>query len=469
MKKSLLAIAAISAFASAAQAQSSVTVYGILDVAAIGQTNSGNLNSTASTVPAALAGSNATGGSVVKPGSNFGISSNGESMSRLGFKGSEDLGGGTKAIFTLEQGFSPSTGELGNTGMVGQGAGSANISGDSSIQGQLFNRGAFVGLSNDKYGTLTAGRQQNLMLDNIGNYDPVVAFAVSPLQYAGSYGGGGRTDMARVDGALKYVWKSNGFNANVLYAPGGVASQSTMNTTTGAQVGWENAKYGVQAIASHTTDAMNLSNVANSATSVTTAAGTPLAYTTTTTLSNINGYLNTVVNTTAYQLTAKWSPVDALWIKGGYERELIGTPSNFQNYNITTTTGGVPLTNRAGITNYGINVFWLGAQYQVTPAIKVSAGYYYAGTPAAGSQAGCANPASLSAFSSYSGGCTGTAQYEALSVDYSLSKRTNLYALLGNTTLTGGQKYSYATVVGGATTSTLSGQQTYGIGVRHSF
>ena len=463
MKKSLLAIAAISAFASAAQAQSSVTVYGILDVAAIGQTNSGNLNSTASTVPAALAGSNATGGSVVKPGSNFGISSNGESMSRLGFKGSEDLGGGTKAIFTLEQGFSPSTGELGNTGLMNQGAASANISGDSSIQGQLFNRGAFVGLSNDKYGTLTAGRQQNLMLDNIGNYDPVVAFAVSPLQYAGSYGGGGRTDMARVDGALKYVWKSNGFNANLLYAPGGVASQSTMNTTTGAQVGWENAKYGVQAIASHTTDAMNLT--AANVTTATVVAPVAPATLPTVTLSNINGYQNTVVNTTAYQLTAKWSPVDALWIKGGYERELIGTPSNFQNYNILTTTGGVPLTNRAGQTNYFVNVAWIGAQYQVTPAIKVSAGYYYAGTPTNGTCTSTTN----TAFSSYSGGCTGTAQYEALTVDYSLSKRTNLYALLGNTTLTGGQKYIYATSTTGTQTQTLSGQQTYGIGVRHSF
>jgi len=462
MKKSLLAIAAISAFASAAQAQSSVTVYGILDVAAIGQTNSGNLNSTASTVPAALAGSNASGGSTIKPGSNFGISSNGESMSRLGFKGSEDLGSGTKAIFTLEQGFSPSTGELGNTGIMNQGK-SANISGDSSIQGQLFNRGAFVGLSNDKYGTLTAGRQQNLMLDNIANYDPVAAFAVSPLQYSGSYGGGGRTDEARVNGALKYVWTSNGFNANVLYAPGGVASQSTMNTTTGAQVGWENAKYGVQAIASHTTDAMNLSAAQNTLSSLTTVNPNTQSI-------NVNGYTNTVVNTTAYQLTAKWSPVDALWIKGGYEREIIGTPSNFQNYNIATTTGGVPLANVAGQTNYFVNVAWIGAQYQVTPAIKVSAAYYYAGTPAAGAGAATyCQGSTLTAFSSGVGGCTGTAQYEALTVDYSLSKRTNLYALLGNTTLTGGQKYSYATVANGASTSTLSGQQTYGIGVRHSF
>ena len=444
MKKSLLAIAAMTAFAGAAQAQSSITVYGILDVGVIGQTNTGNLSSTSQTVPAALAGQNSSGGSTIKPGTAFGVVGNGESMSRLGFKGSEDLGGGTKAIFTLEQGFNPATGELGNTGMLNQNS-SANISGDTSLQGQLFNRGAFVGLSDDKYGTLTAGRQQNLMLDNIGNYDPVTAFAVSPLQYSGSYGGGGRTDMARVDGGLKYVWKSNGFNANLLYAPGGFASQTTMGTTSGAQVGYEAGKFGIQAIASHTTDATNLS---------TNAA--------------LSTYTNTVVNTTAYQLTAKYQATDSLVFKGGYERELIGTPSNFQNYNLATTTGGVLLANRAGQANYFVNVAWIGAQYQATPRIKVSAGYYYAGTPQAGSAAStsCSN---LTVFSSYNGGCTGAAQYEALTVDYSLSQRTNLYALLGNTTLTGGQKYSYATTVGGATTSTLSGQQTYGIGMRHTF
>ncbi|OLY95311.1 porin [Polynucleobacter sphagniphilus] len=462
MKKSLLAVAAMTAFAGAAQAQSSVTVYGILDVAAIGQTNSGNLNSTASTVPAALAGSNGTGGSTIKPGSTFGISSNGESMSRLGFKGSEDLGGGTKAIFTLEQGFSPSTGELGNTGILNQGK-SANISGDSSIQGQLFNRGAFVGLSNDKFGTLTAGRQQNLMLDNIGNYDPVTAFAVSPLQYSGSYGGAGRTDQARVDGALKYVWKSNGFNANLLYAPGGFASQTTMGTTSGAQVGYEAGKFGIQAIASHTTDAMNLSAGQN--TTATLGSINP-----NTQSINVNFYTNTVVNTTAYMLTAKYEATDSLVFKGGYERELIGTPSNFQNYNLATTTGGVSLANVAGQANYFVNVAWIGAQYQLTPTIKVSGAYYYAGTPQAGpAGASSCSGATLTVFGSGTGGCTGTAQYEALVVDYSLSKRTNLYALLGNTTLTGGQKYSYATTAGGATTATLSGQQTYGIGMRHTF
>jgi len=459
MKKSLLAIAAISAFASAAQAQSSVTVYGIVDVGVMGQTNTGNLNSTTFPISSALAGTGAGGGSYVKPGTAFGGMGGGESQSRLGFKGSEDLGNGTKAIFTLEQGFNPMTGSLADTGMAANGK-NQQISGDTSLQGQLFNRGAYAGLSNDTYGTLTAGRQQNLMLDNIAGYDPVVSQVVSPLQYSGAYGGGGRTDNSRVNQALKYVWKANGFNANLLYAPGGVAGSTSTGTTTGAQVGYETAKWGVQAIASHTADSFNINGM---------DAG-----------SGTYGYTASLVNTTAYQLTAKWSPVDKLWIKGGYEREQIGTPSNFQSYaGYSQTVSGVPLTAlTAGATNWFTNVLWIGAQYDVTPAIKVSAGYYYAGTPAAGP--GGAAPASCTAgnngalgngqFSSANGGCTGTAQYEALAVDYYLSKRTNLYALLGNTTLTGGQKYGYATTAGQTTSNAvLSGQQTYGIGMRHAF
>lgn len=89
MKKSLLAVAAIGAFASAAQAQSSVTVYGVLDVGYIG-------NNSKSTAGATQNGQN---------GDSF--SANAESTSRLGFKGTEDLGGGTSAFFTVETGLTP--------------------------------------------------------------------------------------------------------------------------------------------------------------------------------------------------------------------------------------------------------------------------------------------------------------------------------------------------------------------------
>ncbi len=90
MKKSLIALAALSAFATAAQAQSSVTVYGVVDA---------GYNSLVET---AATGAKTT----VKDNSR----SNGEAAtSRIGFRGTEDLGGGMKANFVLESGIAANT------------------------------------------------------------------------------------------------------------------------------------------------------------------------------------------------------------------------------------------------------------------------------------------------------------------------------------------------------------------------
>jgi predicted porin len=94
MKKSLLAVAAIGAFASAAQAQSSVTVYGILDVGYVG----GNTR---------LAQGGTT--NTVTKGTGNTFNGGAESTNRLGFKGVEDLGGGTSAFFTVELGLEPAS------------------------------------------------------------------------------------------------------------------------------------------------------------------------------------------------------------------------------------------------------------------------------------------------------------------------------------------------------------------------
>jgi predicted porin len=94
MKKSLIALAALSAFATAAQAQSSVTVYGIVDV---GYTSRDS--DTASTSSATITKSD------IKQ-----IQTGGEAAtSRLGFRGTEDLGGGLKANFALESGIAQNT------------------------------------------------------------------------------------------------------------------------------------------------------------------------------------------------------------------------------------------------------------------------------------------------------------------------------------------------------------------------
>lgn len=104
-----------------ALAQSSVQLYGIID------NGIGYTNNVASAV-------GAKGASRVALATGFG------SGDRFGLTGSEDLGDGTRAIFTLENGFS------GINGTLGQG-------------GRMFGRQAFAGLSNPHWGTLTFGRQ----------------------------------------------------------------------------------------------------------------------------------------------------------------------------------------------------------------------------------------------------------------------------------------------------------------------
>jgi predicted porin len=74
--------------------------------------------------------------------------------SRFGLKGAEDLGGGTSAIFTLENGFNAANGALGQGGL-------------------LFGRQAFVGLSNRSLGAITAGRQYSSVVDYLGPFTSV--------------------------------------------------------------------------------------------------------------------------------------------------------------------------------------------------------------------------------------------------------------------------------------------------------
>ncbi|EEF22565.1 conserved hypothetical protein, partial [Ricinus communis] len=114
MKKSLIAIAVLAATSSAAFAQSNVTIYGILDAGITSERGGAQ-------------------GNVTK------VTSGAASASRLGFKGTEDLGGGLSAVFKLEAGVKVDDGALDNTNSV------------------LFNREAYVGLSSKEAGSLLIG------------------------------------------------------------------------------------------------------------------------------------------------------------------------------------------------------------------------------------------------------------------------------------------------------------------------
>jgi predicted porin len=142
MKKSLFAIAAVTAFAGAAQAQSSVTVYGILDVGYVSQTsrNAGTAGTTGANTPIAY-GATTTNSS--------GFASSAQTTSRLGFRGREDLGGGLAAVFTFETGLNP----------------------NNSTMSAFNNRQAFVGLSKKGIGTGSIGTQYTPIHEAVGATD----------------------------------------------------------------------------------------------------------------------------------------------------------------------------------------------------------------------------------------------------------------------------------------------------------
>jgi general bacterial porin, GBP family len=143
MIRSVVSAAVLSLWAGASYAQSSVTLYGIIDTAVI----YGNNEKTAQ------------GGH-----SGIEMNSGGISGSRFGFRGREDLGGGLSAIFDLEDGFSSANGKLSNSGV-------------------LFGRQAYVGLSSTQYGTVTLGRRYSFMSEY-----------VSPLSAEGTGWGGNLAD-----------------------------------------------------------------------------------------------------------------------------------------------------------------------------------------------------------------------------------------------------------------------------------
>jgi predicted porin len=101
MKKSLLALAVLGAFAGAASAQSSVTIYGLLDLA-LTKGNGGT---------APNAGANGTSKAWIMKQS---------ASSRLGFRGNEDLGGGLSAQFQIEHRFTPDDGAAANPFWAGR-------------------------------------------------------------------------------------------------------------------------------------------------------------------------------------------------------------------------------------------------------------------------------------------------------------------------------------------------------------
>lgn len=197
MKKSLLALATLCAFAGAANAQSSVTLFGIVDL---------SVNS-------------------IKNGSatRKSMDSNMMNSNRLGFRGVEDLGGGMKASFWLEGGMANDTGLGGN-----------------ASGGFDFARRSTVSLSGN-FGEIRLGRDFTNSFSTKAAYDAYGANGMgTPLNmYAGTVAnlGSGAGTVVRANNMVGYFLPGNlgGLYGSVQMAAGEAVSG---NKYTGARLGY---------------------------------------------------------------------------------------------------------------------------------------------------------------------------------------------------------------------------------------
>ena len=390
MKKSLLALPALVVFAGVAHAQSSVTLYGLVDEGFNINTNAGGQHL-------------------------YNLSSGVMQASRWGLRSAEDLGGGLKAIFVLENGFDLNTGKLGQGGLE-------------------FGRQAYVGLSSN-YGTVTIGRQYDSVVDYVG------------LLEAGDQWGGyiaahpGDVDNFnndfRVNNAIKFASNNyNGLTFGGVYSLGGVPGATGRNQIFSLGAAYNKGPLVLGA---------GYLNVRNPNVSF---FGNSTSGTVSSTTSNVSspvfwgfGSANTyqvigaggAYTIGAATIGATYSNIKLMNLGASYASPFAGQTATFNN----------------GEVNF---------KYQLTPALLVGAAYDYTrGSKIDGSSA---------------------AQYHQVSVgvDYALSKRTDVYVVgvyqhaLGDTlSSTGTTVVPAVASISNLTPSANQNQLTARVGIRAKF
>jgi len=443
MKKSLFAVAAMTAFAGAAQAQSSVTVYGIVDMGYIGS------NAKEVAAPTAANAGNTIQNIQTTRVTKSAFSQNAEQTSRLGFKGTEDLGGGKSAFFTVEIGLLPQNGNISG--------GTAADSIQSTTQGSgsaIDNRQSFVGVKQNGLGQFAFGRQYTGVfnasaLTNAGQHNNVVGDVI----YSGSssvtasstnFASGNNNGLGFTNRASNQLSAKSdnfaGFSGNAFYA---LANQDSSRTASsaGGNLNWNGwgvgADYSWQKLfvnAAYQSFKTQVTGLDNYAAVVVNANAFPLAGGQATQAGAITGFSNIADKQTLVGAT--------------YDFGILKAYAQYVNRKVENTSGRDSTGAATNVvTALNRSAQQIGVRSYITPTIEawgsIGNGSYRGADSSAGAAAATVN------FVGYQ-----------LGGNYYLSKRTNMYAIYGATSATSS---TVSTAGSGATANQ------YAVGVRHTF
>jgi GBP family porin len=348
MKKTLMVAALTGVFATAAHAQSSVTLYGLID-AGITYTNNQHGHS------------------------NWQETDGAVNTSRWGLRGSEDLGGGLKAIFVLENGFNVTSGAL-------------------RQNSRLFGRQAFVGLASEPYGSVTLGRQYDSVVDYLA------PLALTGTQYGGTFfahpfDNDNLNNSFRVDNSIKYQSANyGGFKFGGLYGFSNAAGEFSNNRAYSLGASYNYGGLNVSAAYLQLNNDIGAITAGENPVNTVTNSGGAVA--------SDNSLVAGRQRTFGAGVSYAFGPATAGFVY---------TQSNLNNFvGISSassgTTSGVLFPN---VTSGHFQNFEVNGRYQLTPALSVAAAYVYTQSSIEGT-----NP-KWNQFN--------------LQTSYALSKRTDVY------------------------------------------
>ena len=365
----------------------------------------------------------------------LGATSSNMGQSKIGLRGLEPLAADWSGVFALETYFNPQSGQLSdslksltvNNGLT---AGQQSTNNDGASAGQLLQI-AYVGVSSPAFGTLTFGRQVQLVADGINLYDPnLAAPAYSLLGASGAYAGAGTTEDKRLDSILKYALSpANALHLQALFKFNN-SNGSAGGTAFQADVGTRIQGLSVDDYYSKIHDAVSASALSAAQVAGLAKLGD----------SPGNSVSATISDNTTVALMASYQ-ADPLPVKfyAGYEHIQYANPAT----DVAAGTSGLGgyilayVNNAAYANDKKLDVYWAGVRYSVLPRLDLIAAYYGYRQNAYGSgaEAGCSTAAYAV--------CSGTFQAYSLDADYRFTKRFDAYAGLMYSSVSNGLANGY--------------------------
>ncbi|OLL31234.1 porin [Burkholderia sp. SRS-W-2-2016] len=404
-----LVAASLLLVAASSHAQSSVTLYGVIDA---GLNYISNVQTGRSA--AGLQGKQQYS---FQDGATGGIRG-----SRFGLRGSEDLGGGLKAIFVLENGFSITNGTL------AQG-------------GALFGRQAYVGMQSP-YGAVTLGRQYDSVVDFIQPFLSGAAWA----GYFGAHAGDvdNTLNTRRINNSVKFSSVDYaGFRFSGVYSFGGVPGSVGRNQVWSAGVGYHTGSFALGAAYLNARNP-NLSFYGTNPNAGTTAA------------SNNLGSVGSATSPQSNPIYAGYASASTTQIASAAASYQLGQASlgliysNVQFRGLGSPSGPNPFgySGTATFNNAEVNL-----RYQITPALLAGVAYMYSHNSGADN--------------------AGSASYNQVQAgtDYFLSKRTDVYVIVAYQRASGHDSLNQPAVayITGQTPSATNHQVGVRLGISHRF